>query len=64
MLIINGNESDFAGKTVKEMIDFFQYEERTIAVEVNEKILPKQEFTAYRLQDGDCVEVVSFVGGG
>ena len=35
-----------------------------VAVEVNLEILDKQDFEARGLQDGDQVEIMSFVGGG
>lgn len=35
-----------------------------VAVEVNLDILDKQEFETRGLQDGDQVEIMSFVGGG
>ena len=35
-----------------------------IAVEINEEIVPKSQYDTVVLNDGDTVEVVSFVGGG
>ncbi len=35
-----------------------------VAVEVNLEILDKQDFETRGLQDGDQVEIMSFVGGG
>ena len=35
-----------------------------IAVELNEEILPKANYAATVLKDGDVVEIVNFVGGG
>ena len=35
-----------------------------MAVEVNEIIIPKSEYTEYQLKDGDVVEVINAVGGG
>lgn len=35
-----------------------------IAVELNGKIVPKGKFDSVVLSDADCLEIVSFVGGG
>ena len=35
-----------------------------MAVEINEIIIPKSEYTEYQLKDGDVVEVINAVGGG
>jgi thiamine biosynthesis protein ThiS len=35
-----------------------------VAVEYNREILPKQEYEATVLREGDVLEVVTFVGGG
>ena len=40
------------------------YEQNRIAVERNGEIVPKASYGETRLQDGDVVEVVNFVGGG
>ena len=40
------------------------YNLRTIAVEQNEEIVSGEQYEDIVLQDGDIVEVVSFVGGG
>ena len=40
------------------------YQMKRIAVELNGEILPKNEYADRMLEDGDCMEVVTFVGGG
>ena len=40
------------------------YQKNRIAVECNGEILPKVEYEQKILQDGDVLEIVSFVGGG
>jgi len=37
---------------------------KLVAVEINERILPRQELTEATLGDGDVVEIVRMVGGG
>lgn len=64
MVTVNGNELDVSGKTVSELVELEKYNPAHIAVELNYNILPKAEYSKTVLNDGDIVEVVSFVGGG
>ena len=64
MVKVNGTELDISGKTVSELLAAEGYQPAVVAVELNEAILPKAEYAGTVLKDGDCVEVVSFVGGG
>ena len=50
--------------TVGVLLRSLNLQSDKVAVEVNLEILDKQEFEARGLQDGDQVEVMSFVGGG
>ena len=64
MVKINGKQLDLAGKTIAEYISGTAYDPKRIAVEKNGDIVPKTQYAETILQDGDVVEVVSFVGGG
>ena len=64
MVKINGEEVNIAGKTVAEYLATTQYDSKRIAVERNGEIVPKVQYGKTVLEDGDSVEVVSFVGGG
>ncbi len=64
MIKINGNEFDYAGRSVQEVITELGYDKSRIAVERNELIVPKATYEETILEDGDTIEVVSFVGGG
>ena len=65
MLKINGAEHNaYIVVTVSEMLEAETYVANRVAVEYNEKILPKDSYASQVLQDGDVVEVVSFMGGG
>ena len=59
---VNGEEV-----VLKEEIrlsDFLQQNPVRIAVELNEKILPKAMYEECMLKDTDILEIVHFVGGG
>lgn len=64
MIKVNGVELDIAGKTVAEYLDTTNYDSRRIAVERNGDIVFKSRYSETVLEDGDSLEVVSFVGGG
>ena len=64
MVKINGAELDVAGKTLAEYLAGANYDSKRIAVERNGDIVPKAQYGETVLQDGDSIEVVSFVGGG
>ena len=64
MVKINGNTTDIAGKSLAEYLATTDYDTKRIAVERNGEIVPKAQYSKTILQDGDTVEVVSFVGGG
>ena len=60
----NGMELDIAGKTVTEYLSTTNYDPKRIAVERNGDIVFKSQYDAAVLEDGDSLEIVSFVGGG
>ena len=64
MVKVNGTELDIAGKTVTEYLAATNYDPKRIAVERNGDIVFKSKYSETVLQDGDSLEVVSFVGGG
>ena len=64
MVKINGNQTDYDGKNISEILSILNYDPKRVAVEINEEILPKAEYEDTVIKDGDTVEIVSFVGGG
>ena len=64
MVKVNGAELDIAGKTVAQYLSTTSYDSKRIAVERNGDIVFKSQYDATILQDGDSLEIVSFVGGG
>jgi len=64
MVKVNGAELDIAGKTVAQYLTTTNYDPKRIAVERNGDIVFKSQYDATILQDGDSLEIVSFVGGG
>ncbi|MEW6676079.1 MAG: sulfur carrier protein ThiS [Nitrospirota bacterium] len=64
-LTVNGDilETSNAG-TIQELLDELNIEPGRVAVEINLSIIKKADYSTFRLNDGDKVEIVNFVGGG
>jgi thiamine biosynthesis protein ThiS len=64
-LKVNGDTIEVAkGASVGELLEKLGIEPARVAVEVNLSIVKKSEYGNIRLNEGDTVEVVNFVGGG
>lgn len=62
---MNGEKHVFnAAITVAGLLDALELEAKKIAVERNLEIVPKSQYSAIELRDGDKIEIVQFVGGG
>lgn len=64
-LIVNGEifETSNAG-TIMKLLNELRIEPGQVAVEVNLSIIKKADYSTFRLNDGDKIEIVNFVGGG
>ncbi|MBI3272228.1 MAG: sulfur carrier protein ThiS [Planctomycetes bacterium] len=64
-LTVNGEKRDCPGPlSVGDLLASLGIEPTRVAVEVNLTVVPRSRLAEHALQDGDCVEIVSFVGGG
>ncbi len=64
-ITINGQPKQFsAALTVSALLETLQLDSKRVAIELNSKVLLLEQFDASRLQDGDVLEIVQFVGGG
>ena len=62
---INGEEKIFATEVNLEwVIDSLSLQNKKIAVEINEQIIPRSEYTKTLIKNGDSIEIVAAVGGG
>ncbi|MBQ3035820.1 MAG: sulfur carrier protein ThiS [Lachnospiraceae bacterium] len=64
MVKVNGLEVDIVGKTISEYLATTNYDSKRIAVERNGDIVFKSQYDVTVLEEGDSLEIVSFVGGG
>ena len=67
-IILNGDPHEIAGTvtsmTVSELLGRLSIDARRVAVEHNLVVLKRDAFDRTRLQEGDAIEIVNFVGGG
>lgn len=65
ILTINGEPRDFPdGLTLAALIAQLGMKADRVAVELNLEIVPRGNWDATQLKDGDKLEIVHFVGGG
>ncbi len=64
MMIINGKTIQAKELRLKDYIKEQNLKMEFIALELNGRILPREEFEHIVLKENDKVEIVSFVGGG
>lgn len=64
-IMVNGEQvSCEEGMTLESMIAQRGHDKRQIAIEWNEKIIPKEEYETSVIKEGDVIEIVTFMGGG
>lgn len=63
-IILNGQPVDTADQTLRELIAEQGFVPDAIVAEVNFELIKKEHWQQHVLQDGDTVELLSFVGGG
>jgi sulfur carrier protein len=62
---LNGETRELSpGTTVSRLLDEIAPGRGRCAVEVNRQIVPRSSHAEHTLQDGDVIEIVTFVGGG
>lgn len=64
-ITVNGDAETIAeGAALSDLLAKFGLAPQRVAVEVNEALVPRANYPAVRLEDGDRVEIVTLVGGG
>jgi len=62
---LNGQKKTFTQSlTLTELLRSLELPKEKVVVELNMEIIPKELLDSKRIQDGDQVEIVNFVGGG
>ena len=64
-ITLNGKDTDVAdGLTVQALLDELKAPATSVAVERNAQVVPRTAYAHLGLEEGDQIEVVTFVGGG
>jgi sulfur carrier protein len=64
VITINGKKQIYKKLTLQELLAELELATSVCAIEVNNTLVPFDERSDCKLQDGDRVEIVSLVGGG
>ena len=64
-ITVNGTEREFSeGCTIADVVAELEIKTDRIATEHNLAVVPKAQYAETKLNEGDRLEIVSFVGGG
>ena len=64
-IICNGETKDIEpGTSVEQFIKKLDFNPDTVVAEYNGKILKRQDYDTYILEDDSVLELIRFVGGG
>lgn len=64
-IFINGEARELEGvATLVSLLDNLKLPRQRVAIELNDRVIRKQEWETTALAENDKVEVVHFVGGG
>ncbi len=64
-LTVNGESRDVQGvQTIADLLALHNVQARTVVVEHNRDIIPRDRYADTRLQDGDRLEIVQMMAGG
>jgi thiamine biosynthesis protein ThiS len=64
-LIVNGENLEVSNvETLQDLLKELQIEPQRVAVEINVSIVKKSDYSTFKLNEGDRVEIVNFIGGG
>ncbi|GMR18625.1 MAG: sulfur carrier protein ThiS [Gammaproteobacteria bacterium] len=65
LIYLNGEERPVTGNlTVNTLLEEIGFAGKRVAVEVNQEIVPRSNYTEFLINDNDRVEVVRAIGGG
>ena len=64
-IFINGESQQISNDTtIEQLLENLSLSHKRLAVEINQEIVPRSEFTTHKLNYQDKVEIVQAIGGG
>lgn len=62
---VNGIKKELPeGSTLEGLLELFQLAKKSVVFELNRKVIDRNAYLLTKLQEGDTLEIVHFVGGG
>jgi sulfur carrier protein len=62
---LNGQPQEVADNTtITALLESMELQGRRIAVEVNEELVTRSQFSSHQLKEDDVIEIVQAIGGG
>lgn len=64
-IVLNGKDTQIDENiTIEQLLDSMGLSDKRLAVEINQQIIPRSEFSSHCLKEQDKVEIVQAIGGG
>lgn len=64
-IVVNGSQHELAGSgTLDQLLKELDIVPERVAIMVNDKVIPKAGRAGVVLNEGDRVEILTFIGGG
>ena len=64
-IVLNGDDKQIDNNTnVSQLLEKLDLTEKRLAVEINQQIIPRSDFSSRILNEKDNVEIVQAIGGG
>jgi sulfur carrier protein len=64
-IVLNGSDKRVDNNiNVSQLLEELGLTGKRLAVEINQQIIPRSNFTDYKLDENDNVEIVQAIGGG
>ena len=64
-IFLNGKDKQIdSNSSIEQLLKNLNLENKRLAVEINQEIIPRSEFNSHMLKESDKVEIVQAIGGG
>ena len=64
-IIVNGESQSLeADVSLEQLLEMLGLSGKRVAVEVNRDIVPRSDYSSFKLSDNDTIEIVNAIGGG
>jgi len=64
-IILNGENKQIGNNTtITQLLQSLDLVNKRLAIEINQQLIPRSEFTSHTLNELDKVEIVQAIGGG